>query len=89
MRDYNQNIRIKPSLLLIRKLSHLLCALPGGVLNSEIRFVGGPIGVLGFVPPLPVKQAVAATPNGEQALRFDFRHDRFLNKSLKKMKENK
>jgi hypothetical protein len=41
------------------------------------------IGVLGFVGPFPDKHVVA--PNGEQARRFDFLIERFLNKSLKKI----
>lgn len=51
--------------------------LAGGVLVS----MTGPTGVPGvFGPVFPDKQVVA--PRGEHARRFDFRYDRFLNKSL-------
>ena len=57
--------------------AYLLCALPGGVLTSEITLFIGPMGVLGLVP--PVKQAPL---KGEQALLLDFLIERFLNISL-------
>lgn len=64
---------------------YLLCTLLGGVFKSHwLRFTPvGPVidtGVAGLVPPLPAKQVV---PKGEQARRFDLRHDLFRNRSLK------
>lgn len=58
-------------------LVYLLCALPGGVLASEMTFAIGPSGVFAFT--LPVKQAPL---KGEHARRFDFLMERFLNISL-------
>lgn len=62
---------------------YLLCALVGGVIHSFASKLFGPIeiGVFGFVALFPDKQAV---PSGEHDLRFDFRQDRFRNKSLSK-----
>lgn len=51
--------------------------LVGGVFVSMTQ---GPTGVLGFVPGLPDKHVVP--PKGEHARRFDFRYERFRNKSL-------
>lgn len=60
---------------------YLFWALVGGVGQSCISLGPIDIGVLGLVAPLPDKHAV---PNGEHERRFDFRHDLFRNKSLKK-----
>lgn len=60
---------------------YLFCALVGGVTQLFSSKLFGPTetGVLGLVAPFPDKQAVF---NGEQDLRFVFRHDRLRNKSL-------
>lgn len=51
--------------------------LVGGVFVSMTH---GPTGVLGLVPGLADKHVVP--PKGEHARRFDFRYERFRNKSL-------
>lgn len=61
--------------------THLFKVLTGGVFIST----PGPTGEFGFVlAVLPDRQV---PPSGEQARRFDFRYERFLNKSLKRAKK--
>lgn len=75
-----------------RYLRGLLCALPGWLADPPPMLpvsahccesaATGAIGELGFEP-AALPPARHALPSGEQARRFDFRYDRFRNKSLR------